>query len=244
MLKLHPLDADLVIEAVADVPKPRADIERQIEAIWVAEQARRSTPMVNGALFSLISQSPGRLTGGFVEYRWFIAQQQAPGLFEHTRVRPLAVSGLLLCADGVVFGRREMASTQHPGRWELAPSGGVDRSCLRGDGTVDYVAKLLEELAEETGCPATAVTAGEPFVLVEDVESRVFDIGVELRTEMGGAEIIKRHGDISNREYTALEVVPLTELADFVTRRSSGLVDVSRALLIARGLLSGAATSR
>jgi hypothetical protein len=242
MLKLHPLDADLVIEAVADVPEPPLEIERRIESIWCAEQARRSTPMFNGELFSLLTQSRDRLTGRFVEYRWFVAQQRAPELFEHLRVRPLAVSGLLVGPDGVVFGERSMSSTQDPGRWELAPSGGLDRSCLRGDGSVDCVAKLLEELVEETGCPATAVTACEPFVLVEDVESRVFDIGVALRTELRGPEIVKRHRDSSNREYTALELVPLAELADFVTRRSSGLVDISRALLAARGLLIDAAT--
>ena len=240
-LKTHPVDAGLVVTTRTEPVPLNAALERRVEALWRQEQASRTTPLFNGELLSIVSLAPAGIEARVTEYRRFIAQRRDPSLFAELGVRPLAVSGLTRCRDGIVFGRRSMTSTQDAGRWELVPSGGIDARAVRPGGSVDVVDQLLNELREETGCSAAAVTSAEPFLLVEDADLGVVDIGIDLVLDLDATSMLASHRIGASKEYDLLRIVPLSELARFISEAQPPIVEVSLTLLQARGLLARAA---
>lgn len=227
MLRMHPLGDDLRLEIV---PAPAIDAiaDNRIREIWAREQARRAQPMFDGKLFSLLERDGAILRGYFVDYSAFVAQRAQPALRDILGIRMLAVSGLLRSPDGIVFGRRADHVLQDPRHWELVPSGGIDGTPL------DPKAKLLEELAEETGCPASVITSSRVVALAEDDETGQLEICIELETGLSARELKDRHDTTGRIEYTALEIVPQAALSDFIGTHD--IVELSRVLLANRGL--------
>ncbi len=244
MLRIHPLDGGLVVTATTELPSLDAELERRIEEIWRQEQTRRAAPLFDGELLSVVSLASARIETRPVAYRCFVAQRAVPSLFSHLKLRPLAVSGLMRCRDGVVFGRRAATSTQDAGLCELVPSGGVDRRALRPNGRVDVIGQLMAELREETGCSSAAVASAEPFLLVEDTASGVIDIGIDLVLDLDAAAVLAAHRASATDEYDELQIVPVSDLGRFVEDADRPLVEVSLALLRARGLLEAEADTK
>jgi 8-oxo-dGTP pyrophosphatase MutT (NUDIX family) len=226
MLRLDALSAEPVLDYVA-APSLDAATQRIVDVIWEREQRQRPA-MFDGQVFSLIAQEGHILRGCLVSYRRFIAQRRDPTLFPLLRVRPLAVSGLLNCRDGLVFGQRATATTQDGGRWELAPSGGIDAN------TPTPRDALMQELAEELGCPAASVTAATAFALVEDDATHTVDIGYALETNLSGAELRGCYLQTASAEYDAVAIVSRDALSTFLAAHD--VIEVSHALLKERGI--------
>jgi hypothetical protein len=206
-------------------------VECEIERLWKMEQQRRAKPLVNGNILSAVSVSPLRILGRIAEYRHFIAQRARPELFEELRIRPVAVSGLLECADGLVFGRRAEGVTQEPRSWELVPSGGIDPNGLTATEGTGYLSQLLKELREEIGVESDSVSKTTPFCLVDDPDTHVLDIGVAMLSSLSGRTLHDLHRDTGSTEYGEIRVVPIAQIEAFIGNASLQLVPVS-ALLI------------
>jgi hypothetical protein len=227
----------LDVTVAASLPELDPGLERRVEALWRDEQAQRGASLFNGTLLSVVSHTSERIEAGITEYRRFVAQRRDPALFAELKARPLAVSGLTRCRDGIIFGRRSKTSTQDAGRWELVPSGGVDGRAVQPGGSVSLTRQLMEELREEVGCSSAAVTFAEPFLLVEDTETGVVDIGIDLVLDLDADSVLGAHRGATD-EYNLLRIVPVSELAQFVAQAEPPVVEVSLALLEARGWLA------
>jgi HAD superfamily hydrolase (TIGR01509 family) len=208
-----------------------ADLDEKVEELWQKEIVSRGEALFNGTIYCVDQLTPDHIEGHFVEYRQLIAQRMQPAMFTRLGIRPLAVSGLLKCWDGVIFGRRPADVTSEAGMWELVPSGGVDHTSEGPDGRLDYLGQLLSELSEEIGLSADALTAITPFCLIEDSRSRVFDIGINLETPLSFKEIQQTLSGRHKDEYLDLVVVPTDGLAVFGEEHKDTLVPVSRKLL-------------
>lgn len=209
-----------------------SSVEAEVESLWLAEQQRRGKFLFNGQILSAVSISSERIIGRVVEYRHLIAQRARPDLFDHLMVRPVAVSGLFKCADGIVFGRRSGTMTQDAGLWELVPSGGIDTSKgIKEGGEIDYRAQIIAELQEEIGIDPSSVSLVRPFCLVEDPVSHVLDIGIALVSPLSYDSVRRVHHETAKKEYDELCVIPSTELDSFVKDKKSELVCVSRMLI-------------
>ncbi|HZQ18199.1 MAG TPA: hypothetical protein VFA90_05715 [Terriglobales bacterium] len=206
-------------------------VQREIESLWHAEEQRRGKGMFNGQVLSVVEISSEGITARVSEYRHFIAQRKRPELFDVLRVRPLAVSGVLACRDGIVFGLRESAVTQHAGSWELVPSGGIDTNTQTKGGEVDYRATILAELQEEIGISADRVSEVKPFCLIEDNSSHVLDIGIALKSPISGDSLFEIHRSAATKEYTELRVIPRSAVDIFIEDESHNIVEVSVALI-------------
>ena len=228
MLTAHAFLPTARIESLGPAPALAADLESEVERLWQAEQRSRGKPLFNGHILSATEVGPARIAGRRVEYRCLVAQRARPELFEALGVRPVAVSGILRCPDGVVFGRRARSSAQDPGLWELVPSGGVDMAGIAEAGLIDIRNQMLTELNEEVGLSAGQVTVSAPFCLIEDHESKVLDIGLALTAPALTADI---HYASSEREYDELAVIPQAGLKHFLEQVGTQLVSVSRMLL-------------
>lgn len=206
-------------------------VQSEVEQLWQAEQQRRGKSLSNGRILSAVEISPQRILGRVVEYRHLIAQRARPELFDVLRVRPVAVSGMLECADGIVLGRRAATVTQHAGLWELVPSGGLDTSGVPEGSEVDYRAQILIELREEVGIDAEWVTSIRPFCLVDDLDSHVLDIGLGMDSPLSSAAVLNIHRERATKEYDELRVVAREAVDGFIQGEASRLVGVSARLI-------------
>lgn len=237
MITVHDLSPNIEVRANPGSPPLSADLEKAVAAAWDAERARRPG-LTDGTLFSIDHFSADRIAGRFVPYRHRIAARARPELAAALAVRPLAVSGLLLCADGVVFGRRAAQLTDAPEKWELVPSGGVESSAADAAGRVNLRRQILVELAEEIGLDAGDVSGLELFCAVEDDDSGIVDISIALASSLSAETVHRRHAERGSGEYVEIAIVAVSQIPGFVAAREGELLAVSRVLLERRGLLA------
>jgi hypothetical protein len=233
MIQTYAVDPELTVTCRSErLVDPTTRVQAQIDKIWATELARRSPPPFNGNLLSVVSHSPRTIVSTKTDYKTYLAQSRNPALFDDLKVSPLAVTGLLVCRDGVVFGKRSSGVEQDKNLWELVPSGSVDGTKLLPDGAVDFSDNILEELREEIGVAKNHIaTPPRPFALVHDLTSHVFDVALILRTDLAQQQIVAKFNELENDEYTDLEIVDVGRLEDFAISKSAELAAVSKALL-------------
>lgn len=226
MLTTRELPSTATVEVVVgEEPAPAPAVSHEIDRIWTAEQERRQHTLFNGRILSVREIGAAYIRASVTEYRCFIAQRVRPELFALLGVRPLAVSGVLRCADGLVFGRRSAATVQDAGLWEVAPSGGMEESSQG-----DIRSQILTELREEVGLSAEHVTGIEPFCVVEDDECHLVDIGAALEAPGVSTDaVLYAWRSEAGTEYDRLTVVAPGDVPAFITR--SEVAPLTRALL-------------
>jgi hypothetical protein len=229
-------NGEFTLKVNGKLPKLSNDLENEIEHLWISEQHRQDSALFNGRILSASIVSCNGIEGCIAEYRHLIAQTACPELFDYLRVRPVAVSGLLECADGIVFGRRAVSMTQDAGLWELVPSGGIDANKINDDPEyltveIDIVSQLLTELHEETGIKSDSISGIYPFCLVDDTDSHVLDIGLVIKSSLSSDEILRAHRKNATKEYDRLRFIPRAEICKFIQEEASRLVGVSTVLI-------------
>ena len=238
---VHPLTANVRARTVREMPPLSPALDATVETLWQRASARmargRAGRLFNGRVFSADSITPTLITGHLTEFRRVVAQFERPALFPQLGLRPLAVCGVLCCADGVVFGRRHVDAIYQAGMWQLPPAGSVDGSALRDDGAVDLHHQLRLELQEELGLPPDSVDQPRPLCVVEHPATHVSDLGLALRTPLPGDAVMAAHHAAGNGEYDPLRVIPHADLAHFVTQYADALVPSALAFLTRAGLL-------
>ena len=236
MLRIEDISNDVSVIVVGEAETLGANVEAEIQVIWDAEAAKPGRSLFNGKVFSVTSRSPHRIEGHFVEYRRLIAQNMNPELFRVLGVRPLGVSGILRCADGLVFGRRNEGMTQDPGMWELVPSGSVDRQFVTDNGRIDLAAQIGLELSEEIGIPEAAVSNMTPVCLVDDDVSHVCDIGLTISCDLSAGEVMAAHEALPGDEYTEIAIVAEGDIPSYANALGDALIEASRLFLVQQDL--------
>ena len=231
MFKLYCLGCPVVRDMGAVTAPLDPNLQGEVDKIWSSTQAGRAKPLFNGWVFSVVEIGREEIRGGFVEYKHFIAQRHRPELFEALQVRPLAVTGILHVRDQIAFGRRAASVTQEPGLWELLPAGGLDPSCRQSDGQLHVEQQLLQELNEEISLDAASLSQIKPFCVVEDIEQHVFDIAIEIKTDLTADQIRSAFKRSISHEYDDIEIVPERELKRFRSERAEDMAPFSRYLL-------------
>ena len=238
---VHELDPAVRVRVVRPMPELDPSLDATVEELWRRAAHRVAAggagSLFNGRVFSADRITSTEITGHFTEFRRLVAQMEQPALFATLGLRPLAVCGVLRCADGVPIGRRHQAAIYQPGMWQLPPAGSVDQGAVGADGTVDLRAQILTELTEELGIRADQVEAPRLLCAVEHPGSHVTDIGIALVTALTGAQVVQAHRVHANAEYASLTIVPCDGLTDFVARASADLVLPARVFLARAGLI-------
>lgn len=212
-------------------PKPEAAVEAHVDRIWQTEKARRGEALFNGHIFSVSTRLGGEISGFIAEYRWFVAQRRDPTLREYLNIRPLSVSGLLTCDEGVLIGRRGALVEQNADEWELVPSGTIDPTAIGAQGNVDFTAALETEMREEIGLDRSALSSALNAVLiVEDPANGVMDVVLHGSLAISAADVLSRHAGLTNREYREMAVVPVHAING---PQSPVFTEVSRAISVA-----------
>jgi hypothetical protein len=229
--RVHEVAAGVRFGVVRPMPPLPAALDAEVERLWTAAQHRLAGRLFNGRVFSADVITPDLVCGHWTEFRRIVAQMDRHDLFPFLGLRSLAVGGVVICPDGVVFGRRPVDAVYQPGEWQLPPAGSVDASAAGPEGSVDVRRQFFSELREELGLDPGAVGAPRLLCLVEHPGSRVLDLGVAVRTDLSAAALRAAHAARGNGEYGALEIVPVPDLPAFLHRAAGALNGQARELL-------------
>jgi hypothetical protein len=245
---VHELDPALQVRVARAMPDLDASLDAVVEDLWRKAAQRVAAGgagvLFNGHVFTADRITATEITGHVTEFRRIVAQMEWPELFGVLGLRPLAVCGVLRCADGVPFGRRHSAAIYQPGMWQLPPAGSVDATAIAVDGSVNLAAQVVSELTEELGIRPDQVGPPRPLCVIEHPASHVSDVGIALTVALSAAQVLQAHRTDGNREYDPLVVVPFADVADFVGDVGELLVPPAYEFLIRAGLLSDAARHR
>ncbi|MDA8251505.1 MAG: hypothetical protein M0Z28_20370 [Rhodospirillales bacterium] len=236
--QVHEVAETVAVRVTGAMPALAAATEAAVEALWQAAQQRTGGRLFNGRVFSADAIHRDRVDGHWTEFRRVVAQMDRPALFAALGVRPLAVNGLVMGPDFVVFGRRPDAAIYQPGQWQLPPAGSIDPGAASGD-VADPVAQLRAELIEELGMPADSVHSPRALAIVEHPGSHVCDLGIAVATGWDAAAIRAAHAAHGNGEYAALELVPRAALPGFLARHAGQVTGQAPVFLARAGLIGG-----
>ena len=229
MFSVSPLGPKFALRIIEPFQPPKA-AEPRVNEIWAAEKLKRGDRLTNGLIYSLSDSRASELVIQPAEYRYVLARRRSPDLVDAgLNIRPLAVTGILLCVDGLVLGRRSAQVASDGGLWEPAPAGGLSRP--------DPVGQVLDELREELGLEPSQVAHSEVCGLVEDLPSGVVDIVLRLQTSIGAKEVLNAYEALAIKEYSELAIVPPPDVGVFLKRNEEHLLPALRPMLKLAGLL-------
>ncbi|MCP4594358.1 MAG: hypothetical protein GY842_26815 [bacterium] len=211
-------------------------VQRQeVDVLWARGVAKSGSALHDSPLLAYRGhETAGGVTvieGEFRPYRYYYAQCQRSDL--DCGVDPIGVSGLMLLDEGpsqaVVIGRRSEQVSWYPGCWECVPSGGVDDTVARPDGTVDFAAMLTTEFEEEVCLPGRRIERVTPFAVIHDRRARTYDICCELPVRASREEVIEAIG--ASEEYSEVMVVNEADLAACLAELGGEMIALSRAII-------------
>jgi hypothetical protein len=105
---VHEVAADVVARVERAMPTLPSAVDLEVERLWQAARQRVAAGgagrLFNGRVFSADAITPDLITGHLTEFRRIVAQMERPELFAELGLRPLAVCGVLRCANGVGGG--------------------------------------------------------------------------------------------------------------------------------------------
>ncbi|MDP3507629.1 MAG: hypothetical protein Q8T09_06530 [Candidatus Melainabacteria bacterium] len=216
MINVYEFQEDGLVELVEPAVSISDALRGQIDSLWLKEKERRSGSLFDGKILSVVELSSRLITCRLSEYRYLTAQRLNPSLYPDLNVRPLAVTGYLLCRQGLVLGLRSRLNSQDQGLWEVVPSGGLDLQCLKAGfsqgelpSKVDYIAQVRAELLEEIGLSWDAIDSCQTLFLLENTDEKVVDIAVRLQApRLDFAELVEMHKRSGSAEYERLMILP------------------------------------
>lgn len=187
----------------------------EIKKIWENEKKKRSGRLENKSVLCIESMEDNICWIQKTDYMNFVAQLNSKTLKKKLAMRILAVSGLLIFKNQILFGLRSPHVTQDPNAWELVPSGSLSHP--------EPVKQFLLEANEELGIKNKSLSDITPFAMIEDVENGVVDIGIEARLSYWDKDAKRTD------EYSEVKAIEMSHLPEFLKPRK--LVEVSEILL-------------
>jgi len=220
-----------IVAAGGTLPSITPEIKREIDQLWLRHSRESRHEVFDGPVLSVINHSAHEIVVSCLSYRYLIAGRLAPDIRHALRIRPLGVTGVLRCPDGVVLGCRSQ-HVSYPDLWECAPSGGLQTA-------EDPKRQLVQELEEETGLTAGHLQHIEVASLLWDSEHEVFDIAYRLQTSARAERIYAAHAGIPEpREYSRLIVIAPSDIPTFLAGLQGRYVSTAASLLASEGYLT------
>jgi hypothetical protein len=231
MLRFLPIPEKIVVLSETSLTL-RSSLEEEVDEVWKAARDRCGSTLFDGPIFSLEEISPRAISGRYVGYRFFVAQEHRPELFAKLLVQPLAVTGILQNLDGLFLGYRNSSVALQSDCWEFIPSGGVDRSTLTEDGQLHALKQVFAELSEEVGIGSTAVAPPKLLLFTEDPLHHIFDLIWELKTSLDRNAVFRAHAALLRPEHSKIRFVRWTDIEGFLSKEGDSVLPATRDLLV------------
>lgn len=201
-----------------------AALTAAIDARW--DEMRRANPrLFDDPILSVTSLKPGHeIVCEYSSYKRLAVQDHVL-----TGVEQLSVTGVVIGAGAagpsVLIGRRGATTRIYGGKWELAPSGGIDAEPGRPFlADRDIAAQLQREFEEETGSRARLRNI-RTAAICHDAVAHSYD--VVLMCEAGIDEV---RGDPGRWEYDGVRWARVDAVGAFDRDHSPEIIAPTRAL--------------
>lgn len=220
------------IKITDEIPEySEQNFSKMVDVHWQAATTEGRKTLFDGQLYSVRNIDPDIITVTRTSYRHFFAQTRDPSLFETLFIRPIAITAVLECPDGLVFGRRSSDVAFDSSLWELGPSGTIDDSAETSDGYLNWRTTVLEELQEEIGIRSLEDQTFGLFGVLEDAVLHSVDLITLVKTSLTRDQIEQAFLQRRNKEYTELAVVPRAELTAFARDHEGQMTPVCQDIL-------------
>ncbi len=185
-----------------------AALKHEIDRLWKVAQQEEGNTFFNGPVCRLVNYGYRNLTLELSTYKVFLALRRNMMLQTKLDWFSLAVSGLLLCRDGLVVGKRSNQVADEAGYWELVPSGACDGSVFEEDKSYKsgLEKQVLAELIEEVGLDRKQVRVSDPCYLIINTKQRLIDVLFKIETNLSFSEI-SRYFQKVKEEYSDITVL-------------------------------------
>jgi len=143
-----------------------------------------------------------------VEYKYILAQLKGKIDFN---LRPLAVSGLIIDQQkNILISKRSNTVTQFKSYYELVPSGGIPGDSINSKSIQD---QLAIEFEEETNLNPKLIKRINPFCLISDQKTKVYDVCclIEVRGDLQSLIKSDKEG-----EYTYHQLININQVEHFL----------------------------
>jgi len=206
-----------------NLPVLEPEIDIRVGEIWDLAVKKRDRGVYNSKVVTVATSDcplESAITRAeFTEYRRVLAQLEDPSLFTNLEIYPLAVTGFINCADGILIGKRGEVS-QDSGCWEVLPSGGIEESCVRENGVVDLSCQLRCEFNEEVGENLPELEDITPIFWIVEEQTHVVDIVLRATIPCTLGEILDSAGKNENNEYLNIDAVSNSSIPDELNNAS------------------------
>lgn len=227
MIRSVRLDPDARLRCCGAAPTVDAESEEKVTAIWNAASTERQ--LQDNLVLGVARYGDRELDAFPLPYRYVFAQLIRPDLFARP-FNALAVSGITLCEDRLVLGRRADWVTQDPGMLELVPSGSIGADAVGDDGEILATRQLCLELTEELGVELEARLQPQLLGLVDDTDNHVVDLVLRAQLPCSFKEVVQAHASLDRPEYRELIAVTPGELRSMIDDGSEAISAVSIAI--------------
>lgn len=213
MVKWLSLGKDVKIE-ICESPLKLRQLKSFVEKNWQAETAHKDRVLFKGPVFSVLDVQHNKIKVFQTDYSYLRASRKKPDM----GLCPLAVTGVSICLDGVILGRRGGQTANERNMWEFAPAGGLAQHSPQ--------VQVLEELQEELGVRASEVSEPEILGLVIDEADDTYDIVMRLNIALTKDQIMRRFKSNGCEEYSEIKIVPQAELLAFYEGNSQECIPI------------------
>ena len=232
----HAISPDLEIMISGDTRVISNELKTKIDEIWDAAIRASGPTLFNGTLYSVTDIQPDRITVRPVEFKQFYAQNQEDALFVELGIRPLACTGVVRCAEGLIFAKRSESVMLNQGYWELGPSGVFDDAAKCEDSTLSTQAVFTGELVEELGIPESVSQTEDILVAFEDKGQRSIDLILSASVSIDAAKVHDYFGSRETDEYSEVKVIPDKGIRGFISQSAVSVLPLSLSILDTLGL--------
>lgn len=225
---------NVLIKCIDSKNKITTSQKDTIKKIWDKECKIKNYKIFNDEVLSFVDIHKENhnviVSAKFTEYKNVLASRKKPQL--GLSIKQIGVSGIIIIEckkQFILFATRSTDTTEYPRYLELVPSGNIDKSVLRDNGTIDYISKIKEEFKEETGLSPKYIKQVKSFCFVYDKKNQVFDVVCLIALDIDPKRIIESFKKVS--EYKNPQLVPLEDLYNFVRQNKQKIVPTSLAIL-------------
>ena len=226
------ISGDMRISIIQDVFSPSQELENVVNLIWENAIVKQNFHLTNSKVLRFIEKLDNNIIAQVCEYKYFYAQSKHPDLFASLNITILAVSGITICGNGIVVGKRSVNSLQDPGSWELTPSGSIGVPDLPLKIDADYAKdQVIVELEEEIGILSREIGNISLIGYLRDTDAHVIDLLFAIKVTISRKELNSRSLHTINDEYTEIRIVDLRLVSIFFWFKWKRVVASSHALL-------------
>ncbi|SCA57872.1 putative NUDIX hydrolase [Candidatus Terasakiella magnetica] len=215
MIEWYDLNEDVAL-ALVDPPEIDEETQTQVGLNWEGE-LKANPNLTKGPIYALDKITPEVIRLYQTDYSYVLAARKIPKL----DISAMAVTGLTICPEGLVLGRRSSLVVNTPNLWEPAPAGGLSQ--------LDLHAQLFEELEEELGL--TSKDCARPKVIGGVYDGSTFDVVLSLKTALSFSALEGIFQSSSRDEYDAIRLLPFDQFDAFLQKETDSSLEILPVIL-------------